>query len=98
MRFVAVKSDTKQAASMVFKVRDLFVRQKTQLINALRGHMAEFGIYVPAGPANVGSLSARLDDPACDLPELAGATCAPLVEILGQLTRPIHGSAVLHSI
>ncbi|WP_349321658.1 IS110 family transposase [Asticcacaulis sp. MM231] len=89
MRFVAVKSDIKQAASMVFKVRDLFVRRKTQLINALRGHMAEFGIYVPAGPAHVGSLIAKLDDPACDLPELARATCAPLVEMLWQLKTKI---------
>jgi transposase len=43
MRFVAVKSETRQASAAVFKVRDLLVRQKTQIINALRGHMAEFG-------------------------------------------------------
>ncbi|KWV49990.1 hypothetical protein AS026_01325 [Rhizobium altiplani] len=47
MRFVAVKSEEKQAAATVFKVRDLLVRQKTQIINAFRGLMAEFGITVP---------------------------------------------------
>ena len=56
MRFVAVKSETKQASTMIFKVRDLLVRQKTQIINALRGLMAEFGIVVAQGPAHVGNL------------------------------------------
>src|SRR4030088_1810734 len=39
MRFVAVKSAEKQASGMVFKIRDLLVRQRTQTINALRGHL-----------------------------------------------------------
>ena len=43
MRFVAVKSVEKQATGMAFKTRDLLVRQRTQAINALRGHMAEYG-------------------------------------------------------
>ncbi|WEX91620.1 IS110 family transposase (plasmid) [Sinorhizobium garamanticum] len=48
MRFVAVKSAAKQASATVFKVRDLLVRQKTQIINALRGHLAEFGLVAPS--------------------------------------------------
>jgi transposase len=44
MRFVAVKSAEKQASGMVFRVRDLLVRQRTQAINALRGHLSEHGI------------------------------------------------------
>jgi len=51
MRFVAAKSEAKQAAAVVFKASDLLVRQKTQIINALRGHMAEFGVVVPRGPS-----------------------------------------------
>ena len=47
MRFVAVKSEEKQAAGMAFRTRDLFVRQKTQTINALRGHLAEYGVVAP---------------------------------------------------
>src|SRR4051795_2741117 len=43
MRFVAVKSEQAQAAAVVFRTRDLLVRQRTQTINALRGHLAEFG-------------------------------------------------------
>src|SRR3974377_979854 len=40
MRFVAVKSEEQQAAGLVFRTRDLLVRQRTQLINAIRGHAA----------------------------------------------------------
>ncbi len=41
MRFVAVKTEEQEARSMIFRTRDLLVRQRTQLINALRGHLAE---------------------------------------------------------
>ena len=43
MRFVALKSANQQAAAVVFRTRDLFVRQRIQAINALRGHLTEFG-------------------------------------------------------
>ncbi len=46
MRFVAVKSETRQASAAVFKLSNLLVRQKMQIINALRGQMAEFGVVV----------------------------------------------------
>jgi transposase len=53
MRFVAVKSIDKQASGMAFKTRDLLVRQRTQTINAVRGHMAEYGAVAPNGPVHV---------------------------------------------
>src|SRR5665213_3233630 len=43
MRFVAIKSEAQQAAGLVFRTRDLLVRQRTQLINAIRGHLTEYG-------------------------------------------------------
>src|SRR6476646_10786956 len=46
MRFVQIKSEAAQAAAVVFRVRDLLVRQRTQIINALRGHLAEFGLVI----------------------------------------------------
>lgn len=49
MRYVAVKSEAQQARSMVFRTRELVVRQRTQMINALRGHLAEHGIVMPKG-------------------------------------------------
>jgi transposase len=62
MRFVAVKTEEQQARSMIFRTRDLLVRQRTQLINALRGHLAEHGVIAPHGPANVRLLAAALND------------------------------------
>ncbi len=49
MRFVAVKGEEQQARAMLFHTRDLLVRQRTQTINALRGHLAEFGVVAPQG-------------------------------------------------
>ena len=49
MSFVAVKTKEQQARGMLFRTRDLLVRQRTQTINALRGHLAEFGIVAPKG-------------------------------------------------
>ena len=56
MRFVAVKSEHQQAASLVFRTRDLLVRQRTQLINAIRGHFTEYGWIAPKGPSHVAML------------------------------------------
>jgi transposase len=49
MRFVPVKSTTQQAQGMVLKVRETFVDQRTRLVNALRGHAAEFGLIAAKG-------------------------------------------------
>jgi transposase len=51
MRFVAVKPEEQQARSMIFRTRDLLVRQRTQLVNALRGHLAEHGTVAAQGLA-----------------------------------------------
>ena len=56
MRFVAVKSEEQQAAGLVFRTRDLLVRQRTQMINAMRGHLAEYGWVAPRGTAHVAML------------------------------------------
>ena len=63
MRFVAVKREEQQTQGMLFRTRDLLVRQRTQTINALRGHLAEFGVIAPQGPAHVGRLQAELLEP-----------------------------------
>lgn len=52
MRFVPVKSEETQVAAAVFRVCELLIRQRTQTINALRGHLTEFGEVVPQGAAN----------------------------------------------
>ncbi len=63
MRFVAPKSEQAQAAALVFRARDLLVRQRTQIINARRGHLAEFGHIVAKGPSHVSQLVRAVEYP-----------------------------------
>jgi transposase len=62
MRFVVVKTAEQQSHAMIFRTRDLLVGQRTQLINALRGHLAEHGIVEASGLAFVPKLEAALVD------------------------------------
>lgn len=89
MRFVAVKSQDQQAAIAAFRVRDLLVRQRTQLINALRAQLAEFGVVVARGPAHAAKLMAQVD--AGDVPALARAPLEALVAGLRALDDKIAG-------
>jgi transposase len=57
MRFVAVKSEAQQATGLVFRTRDLLVRQRTQLINAVQGLLTEHGWVAPKGPSHVAMLA-----------------------------------------
>ena len=71
MRYVSVKSAAQQAqaAGMVFRTRNLFVRQRSQLVNALRGHLAEYGVVVAQGRVQFRRLMVNFDETAPDLPE-----------------------------
>ncbi len=62
MRFVPVKSEEQQATLMLHSARELLVSQRTALINALRGHFAEFGIVVAQGARNARLLVAIIHD------------------------------------
>jgi transposase len=77
MRFVPVKNCQSQAQAMVLKRRTLLVGQRTQLVNALRGHATELGLVVPRGTENVVPLLAKI---AADeaMPALARELCAEL--------------------
>ncbi|BCG76234.1 hypothetical protein MesoLj113a_73920 [Mesorhizobium sp. 113-1-2] len=61
MRFVTVKTEEQEARSMIFRARPLGVRQRTRLINALRGQ-AEHGVVAPHGPAHVKRLADAIED------------------------------------
>jgi transposase len=49
MRFVPIKTAEQQSAFMMHRARDLLIRQRTMLVNALRGHLAEFGLIDAQG-------------------------------------------------
>jgi transposase len=85
MRFVAVKTAEQQAAAGLHKVRALLVKQRTMLINALRGQMAEFGLVVAAGPRHVEELVAALQGPA------GAAIPEPLHAGLVQMRQTLFG-------
>ena len=83
MRFVPIKSAEQQAALMLHRVRDLLVRHRTVLINALRGHLAEFGIIAPQGTGRVSELVAAVVGEDADvLPPLARQA---LLGVVGEL-------------
>lgn len=69
MRGVTVKTAEQQVQAMLFRTRDLLVGQRTQLVNALRGHLAEHGIVLGKGIGNVHRLAVRIEDDE-SLPDL----------------------------
>lgn len=69
MRSVTVKTAEQQAQAMLFRTRDLLVGQRTQLVNALRGHLAEHGIVLGKGIGNVHRFAVRIEDDE-SLPDL----------------------------
>ena len=88
MRTVPVKTIDEQAATIVVKHREMLVGQRTQAINALRGHAAEFGVIAAKGTGNVDMLlSVLADDPA--IPEIAKATFAQMGRHVAELDPKI---------
>ena len=91
MRFVAVKTEEQQARGMSFHTRDLLVRQRTQTINALRGHLAEFGVVSSQGPAHVHRLASALQDPGSGLPGSVRELGALLLDRIEDFDAKIDG-------
>jgi transposase len=89
MRFVGVKSEEKQAAGILFRTRDLLVRQRTQAINAIRGHLVEFGIVAAKGPFHVIKLTTAIEDDPSTLPESARQILRVLVEQMRSLDQTV---------
>ncbi len=92
MRFVVVKTETQQAEAGVHKVRELLVKQRTMLINHLRGMTAEFGIVVAEGPQHVAELVAIVLDPAeTRIPAPLRQTLMTLADLLSGIERKLEG-------
>ena len=93
MRFVSVKSTEQQSVLTVHRTRELLVRQRTMLINAMRGHMAEFGIVAPVGVPQVRQLLAVIDDQDDQrLPALARTSLQSLACQFMSLHDEIHAA------
>lgn len=91
MRYVAVKCEEQQAAGLVFRTRDLMVRQRTQLINAIRGHLSEYGWVAPRGTAHMAMLADLLEEEAmtATLPQAARPMFKLMVEHLNELEKRV---------
>ena len=92
MRFVAVKGREQQSVLMLHRTRELMVRQRTMLVNAIRAHMAEFGIVAPVGIPRVKELLAVIADADDDrLPPIARAC----LEALARQFMSLHEEIAL---
>jgi transposase len=79
MRFVATKTAEQQSCLVLHRTRHLFIRQQTSVINAIRAHLAEFGIVAPVGRKGVEALLTIVADPSEKrLPETARACLTAL--------------------
>ena len=79
MRFVETKTPEQQSCLMLHRTRHLFIRQQTAVINAIRSHLAEFGIVAPVGRNGVDQLLGVVADAGDKrLPEIARACVAAL--------------------
>ena len=83
MRFVPAKSAEQQAAAVVLKTRALLVTQRTQVINALRAHLSEFGIIAAAGTTKVAGLISIVRDNTDE--RLPKAARIALMEVASQI-------------
>jgi transposase len=86
MRFVLAKTEDQQAQAMVLKVRNTLIGQRTQLINALRGHAAEFGVIAAKGTGNVTPLLAAIAAETA-IPAIA----REMMALLGQQIDHLNG-------
>lgn len=92
MRFVPIRSESRQAVMALHRSRDLLMRQRTMLLNAARAQLAEFGVIVAQGPRNILSALQRPDDDESmtDLPELLRSTLQVLAAQLESLGHGIR--------
>jgi transposase len=92
MRFAAVKSAEQQSVLMLHRARELLVRQRTKLINALRGHCGEFGIVAAQGAPKVSDLIEVIEDPEDQrVPMLAREALGSLIGQLRMAQAQILG-------
>jgi transposase len=91
MRFVPIKTEEQQSVLVLHRSRDLLMRQRTMILNAIRAHFAEFGIISAQGPGKVAELVMRLrDDDDLELPGIARLALHALAEQLDSLAAAVR--------
>ena len=85
-----MKSEEQHARPTVFRSRDPLVHQRTQTVNVLRGHLADFGMIAPQSIANVERLAIRVAGASASLPEAVWEMSGLLHEQIGRLDEKIR--------
>lgn len=89
MRFVQPKSEEQQACAVLFRARERLLHQRTELVNALRSVLYEYGHIIPKGIAHIKRIESILDEPNSDLPALVREECFDLLEQIAEKTARI---------
>jgi transposase len=87
VRTTPIKTEEQQTARVVHRAHELLSRQRVMLINAIRSHLAEFGIIAPPGPQHVAPLIMRIDDPDTHLP----TAVRQVLNLLARQLEALHG-------
>ena len=87
MHLVAVKSEEQQTHGMLYRTRDLVVGHRTRTINALRSHLAEFGVVAPQGPVGLTRLAVAVRGAESGLPEAVRELGEVLLEEIARLNE-----------
>ena len=93
MRFVEPKNPDQQARAILFRARERLVHHRTELVNALRAVLYEFGQIVPLGIANVRRLEALVQDTDLALPHLVREECCDLLAQIAEKSARIETKA-----
>src|SRR3954466_5589698 len=94
MRFAAIKSVEQQSALALHRARDILVKQKTMLVNLIRGCLGEFGIIAPLGIRRITELVGIIrDETDSRLPPHARIAMTAVADHPRVLTRPIQETA-----
>lgn len=89
MRFVEPKTAEQQARAVLFRSRERLVHQRTELVNALRAVLYEYGHVIPKGIGKLGLIGDILAEKNSDLPELVREECRDLLEQIAEKSERI---------
>lgn len=90
MRFVEPKTPEQQARAVLFRARERIVHQRTELVNALRAVLYEYGQVVPLGIGHVKRIEQMIEDDSIDLPEIVREECRDLLTQINEQTVRIE--------
>lgn len=89
MRFVVPKAEEQQARAVLFRARERLVHQRTDLVNALRAVLYEYGHIAPQGIKHLDRIEEIIEAPNSDLPDLVREECQELIEQIAQISTRI---------